>query len=106
MGKEDEMNSPEKGNSESKKRQNRPGNDYNKNEKFKKQKKHEFMDCKFKGGYEEMKGNVFECPEEGKVTLQYTNTTKELIRYVNKTFKYADDMEFIIVRNLRKLGME
>ena len=52
-----------------------------------------------------MKGNVFECPEEGKVTLQYTNTTKELIRYVNKSFKYADAMEMVITK-LKALVME
>ena len=106
MTREGEASPSNKPAEESRKRQQRSGNDHsNKHEKYKRRKNNDYHEVTFTGGYEEMNGNVFECPEEGQVTLQYTNTTKELVRYVNKKFKFPDDIEYLI-NNLKNPVMD
>ena len=51
---------------------------------------------KFEGGEPGMRGNVFQCREESRSTLQFQKTCKELIRHVSSIYSQHEDIVHLL----------
>ena len=68
------------------------------------QSNHKVTETNFKGTIADMNGHTFQCHGESTTASQFSRTCEELQRYCLKTYKFGDDVAFI-VRHFKEYNM-